>query len=197
MQVGVLQAVPCDFDIAAIDRGPESVEQRLIDLQIEITGSGGIQVDRRAVHQAAVTHKRECIIRAGGEVLTVLKNVLAIVVSQRVCLVQQQIRLRAGEMPVAGRREDKGIEARRRRTGLRHNAPDRSDAGAGGESTAARADSGQTDALRTGQNRSIDAAKNATALRAAQHFTREKRTVALNGNIEVVFEHQRNYVLRG
>ncbi len=54
----------------------------------------------------------------------------------------------------------------------------------------------QTDALRTCGDGCSDAAQSSAALSAPQHLLGEQRTVALHFNVDVVFDRERDHVLR-
>src|ERR1035438_4388658 len=104
---------------------------------------------------------------------------------------------RSGE--VSGRKAgvEAGIQVGRHRTDLTDNAAARTEAGASGKPVGVDADSGRADACRSGGDGRVHRAEKPATLGPAQYFPREKGTIALHRDVQVVLQHQGNHVLYG
>src|SRR6185312_12564223 len=93
-----------------------------------------------------------------------------------------------------------GIEGLNIRPELGDDAAARADSGsAAGRRRAIRihADAGEADAGGSGGDALADVTQKSAGFGAAQHFAGKQRSVTLDLDVDIVFERERNHVLRG
>src|ERR1700729_1586646 len=92
--------------------------------------------------------------------------------------------------------EKQRIERGRQDADISHQAAAGGYASSGiGQTHHSGSDTGQADALRPLADREANCTQKLTALGSAQNFTRQKWSVTLNGDVEIIFECHRNYIL--
>src|SRR5580700_6233499 len=64
-----------------------------------------------------------------------------------------------------------------------------------GQTYHSRSDTGQADALRPWADLKTNLTQKLTALGSAQNFTRQKGSVTLNSDVEIIFERHRDHIL--
>ena len=140
---------------------------------------------------------RELRIKAEDKILRVDRLVGADILDQRGGSRNDGVALRNAQVLEIGERGDGGVERRNGGSQLRDDAAAGTDAGAPGPRGRAigiDTDAAQADAHRTRRHALTDAAQQAAALRAPQHFAGQQRPIALHFDVDVVLENESHHI---